>query len=328
MRVAVCIITYQRPEGLKLLLEGLNGLDFMRCEAPSLVIIVVDNDSAGLACRFCEETRSNLNWPLKCFVEPRRGIPYARNKAVACAREEHVDFVAFIDDDEVPDPFWLDELMYVQRLHNADAVTGPQLPRFTAPFSGSIMSKEFFELPRYPTGHPMTWASTGNILIRSEVFEKMNKLFDERFALSGGSDTHFFWRAMRAGYKFVWADDAVVHEWIPESRANVRWLLQRWYRVGNVENRFRLDFDPSIATRASLVAEASKRIVSGLSVLRRALAVKRRPLIRMRRFRSPLKVVWRRRLLIKSLRQVSEGAGMLSGAVGIHYEEYRRTHGA
>jgi GT2 family glycosyltransferase len=325
MRVTVCVITYQRPEGLKLLLEGLNRLVFDKCEAPSLVVIVVDNDSAGLACKFCEDTLSDFKWPLKCFVEPRRGIPYARNKAVACAQEEHADLVAFIDDDEVPDPFWLDELMYVQRLHNADAVTGPQLPRFTAPISGSFLSEEFFELPRYPTGHPMTWASTGNILIRSEVFEKMDKLFDERFALSGGSDTHFFRRALRAGYKFVWADDAVVHEWIPKSRANVRWLLQRGYRVGNVDSLCRLEFNPSIATRASLVAEASRRIVRGLLRLRRSLAIKRRPLLRIQ-FSSPIKVV-RRRRLAESLRQVSRGAGMLAGTAGKRYEEYRKTHG-
>src|SRR4051812_32400584 len=114
MKICVGIITYQRPEGLKRLLEGLNRLASDKCEAPSLEVIVVDNDPAGPACTFVEEASSDLNWPLKCFVEPRRGIPYARNALVARAQEENADFIAFIDDDEVPEPFWLDELLYVQ----------------------------------------------------------------------------------------------------------------------------------------------------------------------------------------------------------------------
>src|SRR5829696_7619321 len=92
-RVAVCVITCQRPEGLKRLIYGLNDLTFEKCETPDLEIVVVDNDPAGSACAFCESIRSDLRWPLKCDVEPRRGIPFARNKAVACAGEE-VDLVA------------------------------------------------------------------------------------------------------------------------------------------------------------------------------------------------------------------------------------------
>src|SRR5215218_7475135 len=133
MKVAVCIITYRRPKGLKRLIESLNKLTFDKCKAPNLQVIVVDNDPAGLAYEFCEGISSDLNWPLKRSVEPRRGIPYARNKAVACAQEEHVDFIAFIDDDEVPEPSWLDELLYIQELYGADVTAGPVSPHFTRP---------------------------------------------------------------------------------------------------------------------------------------------------------------------------------------------------
>jgi hypothetical protein len=73
MKVAVYVITYLRPEGLKRLLEGLNRSTFDKCaETPVLELIVVDNDSSGLACAFCEEMRPDLRWPLRCFVEARR----------------------------------------------------------------------------------------------------------------------------------------------------------------------------------------------------------------------------------------------------------------
>ena len=329
MKVAVCIISYRRPEGLKRLVDGLNRLTFHKCrEVPSLKVIVVDNDSSGLACNFCDEARTSLNWSLECSVEPRRGIPYARNTAVARAVEEDMDFVAFIDDDEVPEPSWLDELLYVQRTWSADVVTGPALPHFTVPVAAWIERGKFFESSRNLTGQRIGWASSRNVLVRSELFKNMDKHFDERFPLLGGSDVEFFERADRAGYKIVWADEALVHEWIPKSRANLRWLLKKSYRYGNHYSLRRSEFEPSMAVRANLVAEAGKSIAGGLvdllSHLPRSLTVGHRPLAEIRNFRSPIKVVRRIRLL-KSLQRIGYGMGILLGTVGKRYEAYRQT---
>ena len=329
MKVAVCIITYRRPTGLERLMEGLNRLTFNKFgEVPSLKVIVVDNDSSGLACALCDKIRRDFYWPLECFVEPRRGLPYARNTAVARAVEEYIDFVAFIDDDEVPEPSWLDELLNVQRTWHADVVTGPALPHFTVPVAAWIKRGKFFESSRNLTGQRMGWARTGNVLVRSEVFKNMDKLFDERFPLLGGEDVELFERVDRAGYKIVWADEALVHEWIPESRANLRYLLKKRYRYGNHYGLRRSEFEPSIAVRASLVAEAGKSIAGGLvdllSHLPRSLTVRHRPLTKIRNFRSPIKVVRRIRLLM-SLQRVSYGMGILLGTVGKRYEGYRHT---
>ncbi|UCC32144.1 MAG: glycosyltransferase family 2 protein, partial [Phycisphaerales bacterium] len=113
MRVAVCVITCRRPEGLQRLLRALNALTF-RGDPPDIEVIVVDNDADTSAASVCDLLRRDLNWPLRYEVEPQRGIPFARNRAVACAADT-ADFVSFIDDDEVPQPSWLDELLAVQR---------------------------------------------------------------------------------------------------------------------------------------------------------------------------------------------------------------------
>jgi glycosyltransferase involved in cell wall biosynthesis len=55
----------------------------------------------------CEELNAELPWPVRYEIEPRRGIPFARNRAVACVVDE-ADFVAFIDDYEEPMPSWLE----------------------------------------------------------------------------------------------------------------------------------------------------------------------------------------------------------------------------
>jgi GT2 family glycosyltransferase len=311
MRVAVCVITYQRLEGLKRLISGLNELVFDKSTPPDLEIIVVDNDPAGSACALLERSRLKLRWPIKCSIEPRRGIPYARNKAIACAGTG-VDFVAFVDDDEVPEPLWLDELLSVQRSYDADVVQGPVLPYFPEVVPAWIVKGRFFERysvrAGYGTGQRLELADTNNVLVRSEVFVEMDKLFDERFALTGGSDTHFFMRVFRAGYRIVWANDALASEWIPKGRANVRWILQRAYRLGNTRSVCELDLEPSRAGRVMPVVKGAGRIVQGLLVV-------------------PVSLVRGRHAFVGALYSVCYGAGRLAGVAGMHYEEYRRFFG-
>lgn len=54
-------------------------------------------------------------------VEP--GISAVRNAALRFAST--FDLLVMIDDDEVPKPEWLAELLRVQQVMRADAVTGP-----------------------------------------------------------------------------------------------------------------------------------------------------------------------------------------------------------
>ena len=176
MKIAVCMITLQRPEGLRRLLTGINALTF-RAQPPELEIIVVDNDSSRSAEEVCNALRPTMNWPLRYDVEPRRGIPFARNKAVACAIDG-ADFVAFIDDDEEPEPSWLDELLWVQRRYDADVVTGPVLPRFPANVPGWVVKDGIFESYRYRTGQHRDKAYTGNVLVRADVFRSMDTVVE------------------------------------------------------------------------------------------------------------------------------------------------------
>ncbi len=60
-------------------------------------------------------------------------------------------------------------------------------------------------------------------------------------AMTGGSDSHFFRRLHRAGFSIVWADAALVSEWIPKSRACFGWLVRRFFRAGNTIGFVTLD---------------------------------------------------------------------------------------
>ncbi|NES83969.1 MAG: glycosyltransferase family 2 protein, partial [Moorea sp. SIO2B7] len=129
MLVSVCIITYKRPEGLKTLLNGINQLTFNKIDTPNIEVIVIDNDLSGSACQFCEEIKSDFKWLLKYGIESKRGISHARNRAIASA-SENTNFIAIIDDDEIPEVSWLEQLLWVQQEYKADVVSGPVVRHF------------------------------------------------------------------------------------------------------------------------------------------------------------------------------------------------------
>ncbi len=307
-QVAICIATYRRPEGLKRLLNGLDKLTFDKCRSPLIEVIIIDNDPAGSARELCEEVGPKLRWSFRYYIEPRRGISYARNKAIACVKEG-IDFIAFIDDDEVPEPSWLDELLYVQQFYSAEVVSGPVMPYFVGGVPDWIIKGKFFERKRYPTGHLLNLSATNNALVHSIIFSEIGEPFDARYAMTGGEDTLFFRLVHRAGYKMVWADDALVYEWIPESRANTRWIIQRAYRAANAFILVELNFRPWAMVGLVRAATASIRIIQGSLLV-------------------TLSPVLGRHVFVEGLQYVSRGVGLLAGLAGIRYEEYRRkTHG-
>lgn len=303
-KVSVCIATYRRPEGLKRLLNALNKLTFSKCSVPDLEVIVVDNDSTGSAHSICEGVRSNFRWILQYHIESNRGISYVRNRAISCISTQS-NFVAFIDDDEVPAPQWLDELLLVQQQYNADVVAGPVVPYFSDKNTPKwIIRGKFFDLARFPTGHSLQVAFTGNVLIQVELLKKLDKLFDERFALTGGEDTNFFMRIHHAGYSMVWSDDAIVHEWIPRTRTNLVWLLKRGYRTYSTQTLCEREFKPIAKLLPKRLATGTARILIGSLLFIPSLFLGRH-------------------IFAKALLQICRGAGLLSGLAGRTYEEYK-----
>jgi GT2 family glycosyltransferase len=229
-RVAICIPSYRRPRRLFSLLGTLDSLAFTG-PPPEVCVVVVDNDAMGSAREACEDARRFLRHPLHYVMEKRKGIPPARNAAVATATGL-ADWIAFIDDDEIPDPRWLDRLLALQRESGAAVVTGPVLPRFEAEPPAWVRAGGFFTSPRFPNGCPRPHAFTNNVLVATAALSGLAGLFDERFSYGVGEDNELFERLALSGHTIVWADDAVVHELIPAERVSVSWLAGRGFRTG------------------------------------------------------------------------------------------------
>lgn len=306
MKTAICMATYHRPEGLTRLLEGLNALEQPE-DCAQIEFIVVDNDAEGSARAVCDRLRPTMRWPLSYHIEPRRGIAPARNRGLACV-DEATDWIAFIDDDEAPATDWLAELFRVQKAFDADVVTGPVFPRFEDSAPKWIVNGGFFDGPRHDTGHRMDRAATNNVLFRAGIVRGMSEHFEERFALMGCDDTHFFRRIHLAGHKIIWADSAVVHEWIPESRATAGWLIRRLFRIGNSMTAVELDLFPGIGTALAAVAKAIVWMIIGIAT-------------------TIFGLVTGRANLVKGIRFLAFSVGRLSWFTKFRYEEYRKVHG-
>jgi succinoglycan biosynthesis protein ExoM len=221
--ITVCICTCGRPELLRRLLLDLAKQETLG--AMTFSVVVADNDAAHPAREVVERCAGETGLSINYALEPERNIALARNKAVSLAGGE---FLAFIDDDEFPDPAWLSTLLAACQAHKAAGVLGPVLPHFDETPPAWLVKGGFYDRPAHPTGFALPWneCRTGNVLLRRELFSQPDPPFRREFG-SGGEDQDFFQRMMGLGHSFIWCDEAPVYEVVPRSRWSRRFLLHR-----------------------------------------------------------------------------------------------------
>lgn len=300
MRVAICICTFRRPDLLRDLLHGIAGLTFRRVRKPQIEIVVVDNDDRATAREICNAV--SLPWPIRYAVEPKPGITFARNRAIAEAGD--VDFITFIDDDEVPTAPWLDELLGTQYEFASDVVSGPIFPKYAPEIPEWVRSGGFFKPRTLPTGTERDTCACNNVLVATHVLKRV-PTFDDAFALSGAEDTNFFLRARKAGHKIVWSQEAVVFEIVPVKRGTVFWILRREYQTGNGWVFCEAAVDTSAVCRISRLLKACGHVGFGFGFA----------------FWSALCL--NRSGLIRALQRASKGMGMLSALAGRKFLAYQ-----
>jgi hypothetical protein len=100
----------------------------------------------------------------------------------------------------------------------------------------------------------------------------------------------------------------VVHDTVPESCLNLRWILARAYRTGAAAAYIERKLIPGPATALRVLAHGAYCIAKGsLRLVAAALQG--------------------RGAAAAALRLASFGAGRVGGLAGLQYAEYRRTHG-
>jgi len=220
--ITVCICTYKRVDMLRRLLVSLDAQQTEGLFSYSLV--VADNDHIRSAQPVVAAFSSTSHTTVTYCAEPRQNIALARNKAIENATG---DFVAFIDDDELPTPRWLLTLFEACDEYHVDGVLGPVKPYFDKEVPNWVVKGKFYERPTYPTGFVIDWTKgrTGNALLRRRLFTPGEQPFRPEFR--SGEDQDFFRRMIERGHVFVWCNEAVAYEIVPPARWRCSFMLRR-----------------------------------------------------------------------------------------------------
>lgn len=303
-KVAVCIPTYKRPVFLHDTLVSIinrSKSDF------DIVTLVADNDPQ-ISAQPVVRKMNTVNSDIVLVSQPVRGIASVRNKLIDEATKSGAAFIAFVDDDQIVSPEWLNQLVATVRKTGADAVVGRWVPRYEHGVSSWVKRSGYWEQPERRTGAVARKFGTGNVLLRLSAVNAVPGLFDERLNLAGGSDGHFFARFHKLGFTSVWCNESVVEERILPSRSTARWIIQREFRYGTNTAYVAKTVFPSIKTYAyrSVTAAAYAGVFCLVSIVTLPFG----------------KAVW-----VPNVARVARGAGLLAGLFGRMHQEYATVHG-
>lgn len=219
--LTVIVCTRERPESLRDALRGVLDQD-----SPATRVIVVDNAPVSDATR---RVVAQLHDPrISLVTEPVPGLSRARNTGVASAR---TPWVAFTDDDVIPDPGWLSGIRTGIAAGGAGTacVTGlvptaelrtPAQAWFDARIGWNrVFSAQVFHRDRPPSDLPLFPFQVGrlgagaNFAARRDVITELGG-FDVHLGAGtpsrGGEDIDFFFRLVVAGHTLVYEPSAIV----------------------------------------------------------------------------------------------------------------------
>ena len=295
--VALCIASYKRPVLLKQGLLAINQLNTP--ENLDAIIIVVDNDSEQSAKETCDSVAATIDKKIHYYVEPDRGISSARNRLLQKAMERQADFIAFIDDDEMPHRDWLKNIYHGLLSYSADIATGPVFNTYKNVPSDELPSIK----KKYETGTIPRYVSTNNVIFKARLIGELGLTFDRYFDFIGNEDHDFFERAYKQGCKAVWVNDAVIFEALPPERDTFKYRFYRHY-TGGISRVLRYKKTRSAFTAwLYFIPKALGKVTGALFSL--------------------ICAIINRRYLNKAIFKIAHSMGLIAGLLNIVHERYR-----
>ena len=222
--ITVVVCTRERPGALARCLDSLLAQDY-----PGFRVLVVDN--APVTDATAEVVRSAARrGPVDYLVEPKAGLSFARNAAVAAAPGE---ILAWIDDDEYADPNWLAEVARALADHpEADVISGVIVPAeletqaqlWFEQFGGHSKGRGFrpdvfspatahIQSPLYPLP---PFGTGANMTFRAGVIERIggwDTALGAGTPAMGSEDTLAFTQVLIGGGTIVYQPTAVTHHY-------------------------------------------------------------------------------------------------------------------
>ena len=231
--LTVVIPTYARPQQLTACLAALVG---QRLEVP-WEVVVVDDGSPEPLDSIAEEFDQRLN--LRIERQANAGPARARNRGVAVARGR---FIAFTDDDCLPEPDWLGALLHRESLAPGAMVGGTTINGLDGDLFASASQLIVDLVYDHFNADPSraTFLTSNNILCSRERFEAIGG-FDVTFPRAGAEDRDFCDRWKMAGWPLVWEPAARIEHRHAQTLRKFIDLHFRYGRGAYLHHRRRLE---------------------------------------------------------------------------------------
>ena len=239
MDITVVLCTFNRCLSLPQALDSIAAQ--LLPESVKWEVLVVDNNSSDQTRRVTEDYSRKYPNLFRYVFEPQQGLSRARNAGIRAARGE---IIAFLDDDVVAEPTWLQNL--TASLHDGKwaGAGGRILPpvEFNPPYwltlggemdlGGTLalfdLGGEGGELKRAPYGT--------NMAFRKRMFEKYGTFRIDLGRcgnnLLSGEETEFGNRLMRAGEHLRYEPSSVIHHPVPKDRLSKKYFRAWWFDFG------------------------------------------------------------------------------------------------
>ena len=220
-RISVVVPTYQRAGRLRALIAGLEAQTLPRQE---FEVFIADNASTDSTASVLAELARRTELDLRVLrLERNRGPAPARNAGWRASRSP---IVAFIDDDNVPSPGWLEAGLRAFSDERVGIVQGRTLPDPSQPLRPFHVSQRIDQFTNL--------YETCNIFYRRSVLEAVGG-FDERFGFFG-EDTVPGWSARRLGVAVRFEPEALAHHAVtyPGVRWHLRWAMHHGKWAGMI----------------------------------------------------------------------------------------------
>jgi glycosyltransferase involved in cell wall biosynthesis len=262
LEVSVVIPCFDRLELLERTLRACFGQ--VVPEGLGWEVIVADNHPDRLSAGLVAALAAEAPMPLLHVPAGVRNIAQARNLGVAAAQGR---FVAFVDDDEAPEPGWLEAHHACLERTGADASFGPKFPVYEGGAAPDWDPQGWFYTVDFGMAEdaeirPLDWwpprgrgLGTGNSMLRVATCLSEPPAFDEVFGRSGGEDTRLFLGLAKRGRRYVWCGAARVIEYNEASRLTASYMSGRVRRSARHSAEVRLAIsDHRLWTQAGTMA--------------------------------------------------------------------------
>jgi glycosyltransferase involved in cell wall biosynthesis len=231
-------------------------------------IIVVDNGSTDDTTTVVKDYAQRAPVEVRCIREREPGLSGARNRGW---RESEADVVAFLDDDCVPDPVWLQSLVDAYDAPEVASVGGRLFPLID-PDEREKIDAAWLSVYTFDAGdspRDIEILTGANMSFRRRVLERTGG-FDEQLGRIGqcllAGDENDLCRAIRregAGWRILYQPEAVARHKLRPANLSDALLIKRDY-CGGITNAI-LDRKERAGRRFILrLLRMAKRFVAAL----------------------------------------------------------------